>query len=56
MTELVDYQLNDGVATITITNGKANALSHDVFEGLHWKLSMSPAARLWIRPKATKRW
>ncbi|MFN2361539.1 MAG: crotonase/enoyl-CoA hydratase family protein [Marinobacter sp.] len=34
MTDLVNYQLEDGVATITISNGKANALSHDVFEAL----------------------
>lgn len=38
MTELVDYQLNDGVATIVIANGKANALSHEVFEGLNQAL------------------
>ncbi|AOY86878.1 enoyl-CoA hydratase [Marinobacter salinus] len=35
MTDLVDYQLNDGVATIAIANGKANALSHEVFEALN---------------------
>ena len=35
MTELVGYQLNDGVATIVINNGKANALSHEVFEALN---------------------
>lgn len=35
MTELVSYELNDGVATIAIQNGKANALSHEVFEGLN---------------------
>lgn len=35
MTDLVDYQLNDGVATIAINNGKANALGHDVFEALN---------------------
>lgn len=35
MTDLVDYQFNDGVATITIANGKANALSHEVFEALN---------------------
>ncbi|MDI9244726.1 crotonase/enoyl-CoA hydratase family protein [Marinobacter sp. CHS3-4] len=38
MTDLVDYQLNDGVATITISNGKANALSHEVFEALNTAL------------------
>ena len=35
MTDLVNYQLNDGVATITISNGKANALSHEVFDALN---------------------
>lgn len=35
MTELVSYELKDGVATIAIRNGKANALSHEVFEGLN---------------------
>ena len=35
MTELVSYDLKDGVATIAISNGKANALSHEVFEGLN---------------------
>lgn len=34
MTDFVSYTLNDGVATIVINNGKANALSHDVFEEL----------------------
>lgn len=35
MTDLVNYTLNDGVATIVINNGKANALSHQVFEQLN---------------------
>ena len=35
MTDPVSYELTDGVATITIINGKANALSHDVFESLN---------------------
>lgn len=38
MTDLVSYQLNDGVALITITNGKANALSHEVFDALNTAL------------------
>ncbi len=41
MTELVSYELNDGIATITLTNGKANALSHDVFEGLNSALDQA---------------
>ncbi|MFO8140745.1 MAG: crotonase/enoyl-CoA hydratase family protein [Marinobacter sp.] len=35
MTELVTYELNDGIATIALNNGKANALGHEVFEGLN---------------------
>ncbi|MBZ2168718.1 crotonase/enoyl-CoA hydratase family protein [Marinobacter sp. F4216] len=38
MSELVTYELNDGVATVTISNGKANALSHEVFEALNGAL------------------
>lgn len=30
MSELVSYQFDDGVATLTLCNGKANAISHDV--------------------------
>lgn len=41
MTELVSYDLNDGIATITITNGKANALSHEVFEALNQALDQA---------------
>lgn len=35
MTELVSYQLNDGVATLTLCNGKVNAISHDVLAGFN---------------------
>ncbi|GAA3965213.1 crotonase/enoyl-CoA hydratase family protein [Allohahella marinimesophila] len=41
MTDIVDYQLNDGIATITINNGKANALSHEVFEALNKALDQA---------------
>lgn len=41
MTELVDYQLNDGVATLVINNGKANALSHEVFAALNAALDQA---------------
>lgn len=45
MTDLVNYQLNDGVATITITNGKANALSHEVFAALNEALDQAEQDR-----------
>ncbi len=32
--ELVSYEVRDGIAHVTIDNGKANALSHDVIDGL----------------------
>lgn len=41
MTELVSYKLNDGIATIVVNNGKANALSHEVFEGLNKALDQA---------------
>lgn len=41
MTDLVTYTLNDGVATIAINNGKANALSHQVFEQLNKTLDQA---------------
>ncbi len=41
MTELVTYELSDGIATITLNNGKANALSHEVFEGLNAALDQA---------------
>lgn len=41
VTELVTYDLNDGIATVTISNGKANALSHEVFEGLNKALDQA---------------
>lgn len=30
MSELVAYSLNDGIATLTLSNGKVNAVSHDL--------------------------
>ena len=35
MSELVSYQFDDGVATLTLCNGKANAISRDVIAGFH---------------------
>jgi enoyl-CoA hydratase len=35
MTELVSYQLVDGVATVALCNGKVNAISFDVIAGIH---------------------
>ncbi len=35
LSEFVSYQLDDGVATFTLCNGKVNAISHDVIAGLN---------------------
>ncbi len=41
MTDLVNYTLKDGVATIVLNNGKANALSHEVFAQLNKALDQA---------------
>ena len=38
MSELVSYQLDDGVATLTLSNGKVNAISPDVIAGFNQAL------------------
>ena len=38
MSELVSYQLDDGVATLTLSNGKVNAISPDVINGFNQAL------------------
>ncbi len=35
MTELVSYQFDDGVATLTLCNGKVNAISNEVIAAFH---------------------
>ena len=35
MSELVSYQLADGIATLTLNNGKVNAISPDVIAALN---------------------
>jgi enoyl-CoA hydratase len=35
MTDLVTYEIEDGVATITMDDGKANALGHQMFDELN---------------------
>jgi len=45
VTQPVSYELNDGIATVTIHNGKANALGHEVFEGLNEALDRAEQDR-----------
>jgi len=45
MTELIDYQLQDGIATLTLNNGKVNAISPAVITALNSALDQALAAR-----------
>ncbi|QLF94911.1 crotonase/enoyl-CoA hydratase family protein [Pseudomonas sp. ABC1] len=45
MSELVAYHLEDGVATLTLNNGKVNALSPEVFEALNAALDRAEQDR-----------
>jgi len=38
VSELLSYQIDDGVATLTLSNGKANAISPDVIASFHQAL------------------
>lgn len=41
MTELVKYNLNDGVATLTLNNGKVNAFSHEMIADFNTALDQA---------------
>jgi enoyl-CoA hydratase len=43
MSDLVSYALEDGIATLTLDNGKVNAVSHEVIEAFHAALDRSVA-------------
>ena len=45
MSDLVAYQLEDGIATLTLNNGKVNALSPAVFEALNAALDRAEQDR-----------
>ena len=45
MSELVKYQLEQGVATLTLQNGKVNAISHQVIEALNLALDQAEQAK-----------
>lgn len=45
MSDLVSYELDDGIATLTINNGKVNALSPAVFEALNAALDRAEQDR-----------
>lgn len=43
MSEVVGYQLQDGIAVINLDNGKVNAVSHEVIDGLNKALDQAEA-------------
>jgi enoyl-CoA hydratase len=43
MSDLVSYELEDGIATLTLDNGKVNAISHEVIDAFHAALDRSVA-------------
>lgn len=45
MSELIDYQLDDGVATLTLSNGKVNAISPDVIAAFNAALDRAEQDR-----------
>ncbi len=44
MTELVTYSLEDGIATLTLNNGKVNAFSHELIAAFNSGLDQAEAA------------
>lgn len=45
MTDLITYQLQDGIATLTLNNGKVNAISPDVISAFNSALDQAQADR-----------
>ncbi len=45
MSDLISYQLEDGIATLTISNGKVNAISPDVIAAFNTALDQAEADR-----------
>ncbi|MFT6901530.1 MAG: enoyl-CoA hydratase [Colwellia sp.] len=43
--ELIDFELNENIATITLKNGKVNAISHQVITEINSALDQAEAAR-----------
>lgn len=43
MTDLISYELDDGIATLTLNNGKVNAVSPDVIAAFNTALDRAEA-------------
>lgn len=41
MSDLITYELSEGIATLTLSNGKVNAISPDVIDALHSALDQA---------------
>ena len=63
MSELITYHAEDGIVTLTLNNGKVNAISPDVIAAFNAALDratqeravviIAPQARSLVRPSAT---
>ena len=45
MSDLISYQLDDGIATLTLSNGKVNAISPDVIAAFNAALDRAEQDR-----------
>ena len=45
MSDLISYQLDDGVATLTLSNGKVNAISPEVISAFNAALDQAEKDR-----------
>ena len=45
MSDLVSYRLEDGIATLTLDNGKVNAISHEVIAAFNRALDQAEQDR-----------
>ena len=45
MSELISYHLEDGIATLTLSNGKVNAISPDVISAFNAALDQAEQDR-----------
>jgi enoyl-CoA hydratase len=47
MSELISYHLEDGIATLTLSNGKVNAISPAVVNAFNEALDQAEKDRRW---------
>ena len=59
MSDLISYQLEDGIATLTLNNGKVNAISPDVIAAFNAALDQAVQDRavvMWPLTSTTVSW